>query len=499
VLAAVGTLFAAFFILVAPMAKAAGTIFVSPSGSDSAAGASASSAKKTLQGALDAASSGTTIQLAAGRYAGTNVHTRSAGVTITGPAGAIVAGTGDSRVLEINHDDTTLKGFTIDGGGRLIFVIGTKAGDGVSGTRIEGMTLKNAQGECIRLKYLATNSVINGNTIGPCGLEDFQGGGGGKNGEGVYIGTAPEQNGEFGAPDNRDDVSKNNVVSNNRFDTQGNECVDIKESSTANLVEHNLCTGQKDPNSGGMDSRGPGNTFRANIIQNNVGAGIRVGGDAAGDAKGNNIVNNVLKGNDFGALKIKDTPGTICGNTNEGNGSGEGTPSGAFNACPSGVETGGTPGPTSGNQPSSLPTASPSPDPSASPSPQPSASPSPEPSASPSPSPSPAPGDEGEDADDPDDPDDPDDADDPDDPDDPDTQDVDDEDADDEDAEECDTEADEGDDEAEDEDIEVVDDEDADDEDSEECDDEGDDQGMTKATTRTPRRVTTTAAPRPAR
>jgi nitrous oxidase accessory protein NosD len=191
VLAAVGTLFAAFFILVAPMAKAAGTIFVSPSGSDSAAGTSASSAKKTLQGALDAASSGTTIQLAAGRYAG-NLKTKTAGVTITGPAGAVVTGSGNDRTLEVNHDDTTLKGFTIDGGGRLIFVIGTKAGDGVTGTRIEGMTLKNAQGECIRLKYLATNSVINGNKIGPCGLEDFQGGGGGKNGEGVYIGTAPE-------------------------------------------------------------------------------------------------------------------------------------------------------------------------------------------------------------------------------------------------------------------------------------------------------------------
>ncbi|CAN5574220.1 hypothetical protein BH20ACT18_BH20ACT18_07020 [soil metagenome] len=43
--------------------------------------------------------------------------------------------------------------------------------------------------------------------------------------------------------------------------TKGNECVDVKENSSKNLVESNRWTGQKDKEAGGFDSRGNGNTF----------------------------------------------------------------------------------------------------------------------------------------------------------------------------------------------------------------------------------------------
>jgi hypothetical protein len=136
-LAAVGTLVTALLVLV-PIAHAAGTLFVSPLGSDANSGTAAAQALKTIQAALDKADPGTTVQLAAGTYMQDAV-TKSNGVTLAGPTGAVVKGAGNGRVFEINHDDTTLKGFTIDGkvgsgeGGvrdKLIFVIGTRAGDG---------------------------------------------------------------------------------------------------------------------------------------------------------------------------------------------------------------------------------------------------------------------------------------------------------------------------------------------------------------------------------
>ena len=52
--------------------------------------------------------------------------------------------------------------------------------------------------------------------------------------------------------------------------------LDIKEGSSFNIVEYNKCTGQRDPNSGGLDSRGNDNIFRYNEIYDNLGAGVRL-------------------------------------------------------------------------------------------------------------------------------------------------------------------------------------------------------------------------------
>jgi hypothetical protein len=96
----------------------------------------------------------------------------------------VLRGDGSSgRVFEAHHDDTTLSGFTIDGEvcvelvescyrDKAVYVMGTAAGDGVSGTRILGTGRANLGGECVRIKYLATGSLVAGNRIGdptaPC-------------------------------------------------------------------------------------------------------------------------------------------------------------------------------------------------------------------------------------------------------------------------------------------------------------------------------------------
>ncbi|MEU3177237.1 right-handed parallel beta-helix repeat-containing protein [Streptomyces albidoflavus] len=310
--------------------------YVSPRGSDTNPG-TRKAPFASIQRALNVAGPGSTVHLAPGRYLQDFVS-RSPGVTISGPRSAVVQGTGAGRAIgEIQHDRVRLTGFTIDGlvgdateksgyRKKLLYVMSATPGDGVDGLRVDRMSLRNAGEECVRLRYLVTGAEVAHNRIAGCGVWDFRFADGGKVGEGIYLGTAPEQQGLNGAPDDRPDVSRDNWIHHNKIDTQGNECVDIKENSTANLVEHNDCTGQRDPNSAALDARGSGNTFRANRSHDNVGAGVRVGGDTPTDGIHNTIEGNVLLSNAAGGIKFEATPqGRVCGNTLAGNTGGDAT------------------------------------------------------------------------------------------------------------------------------------------------------------------------------
>ena len=147
-----------------------------------------------------------------------------------------------------------------------------------------------------------------------CGVWDFELGGDGKNGEAIYIGTAPEQ--LYRNPTTDPDASNSNWIHHNLFDTQGNECVDIKEFSEHNIIEYNHCTGQRDSDAAGMASRGNYNIFRFNTIWGNAGAGIRLGGDTPDQGIHNTILFNTLLNNAFTGLKIMASPqSSVCGNT----------------------------------------------------------------------------------------------------------------------------------------------------------------------------------------
>lgn len=319
------------------------TFHVSPAGSDRAAG-SAEAPWQSIQKALTAAQPGDVIELAPGLYL-QDAKTirdgrRGLPITIKGPSDAVVSGGGGARVLEVNHDYIELRGFTLDGRhaaeerresyrDKLLYVIGLKPRDGVEGLKVIGMTLRNAGGECLRLRYFAQRNEIAHSTFDRCGVHDFQFKKSGKNGEAIYIGTAPEQLGQRGAPDASSDHSNGNWVHHNTFDTRGNECVDIKEGSTKNLVEHNRCTGQQDKNSGGLGSRGSGNVFRYNVVYGNRGAGIRVGGDGERDGIDNDIYGNTFRNNAEGAIKAHRGPqAKVCENVVADNG--EPTETGRF-------------------------------------------------------------------------------------------------------------------------------------------------------------------------
>ena len=315
------------------------TIYVAIGGDDGDSGDSQETALKTIQKAVDIAQPGEMIYLLPGAYFQDAVSKRSGTVAnpiiIKGEKNAIVRGGGNSRIFEINHNYITLEGFTIDGlhggGGsekdyrdKLIYIISKTAGKGVTGVKILSLSLKNAGGECIRLRYFASRNEIAYNTITRCGVFDFGFDAGGKNGEGGYIGTAPEQTDDGRSPTSDPDQSNNNHVHHNTIDTQGNECVDIKEGSSGNIIEYNNCTGQKDPESGGMDSRGNKNVFRYNQIKGNRGAGVRLGGDEDSDGIDNDVYGNVIIDNAAGGIKFQRKPqGRICDNKMEGNTGGD--------------------------------------------------------------------------------------------------------------------------------------------------------------------------------
>jgi hypothetical protein len=310
----------------------------------------------TVNEALNVAQAGHTISVGPGTYSGTVTTVRpgtsTAPIIILGQDARLV-GNGTGRLVNIDHSYITLEGFDISNADKGIWV------QQAQGVRIINNTVHDLGGECIRLKYFASSNEVAGNRIGPCGLVNFNLSTGSKNGEGIYIGTAPEQLDRNPTPE--PDQSNSNSIHDNQV-TVPAECVDIKEASTDNVVSNNTCSGSKDPDGAGFGSRGNGNFFRGNTASGGDGAGVRLGGDTSADGIDNTVEGNTLINNAGYGVKVMRLPQrSICGNTVTGNGSG--------------ATTSGAPDPTA-----PCTTASPTPSPTISPSPTPSPSTSPTPS-----------------------------------------------------------------------------------------------------------------------
>ncbi len=305
--------------------------FVGPDGNDKNSGTEKSAPFATIQKAIDLAQPGDGVVLLEGEYRqrffSRRDGTESAPIVIRGSRKSVVKGDKEyDRVIEIRHDHIVLEGFSVDGltgssdveknyRDKLIYVQGGDERSGVTGLKMRKMLIENAGGECIRLLYFAEKNEISYNTIRGCGAFDYIFDGGGKNGEGIYVGTAPEQRDEKKSPTSDPDISRDNWIHHNYIDTQGNECVDIKEDSIENIVEYNHCTGQKDSESAGLDARGDHNIFRFNKVHGNKGAGIRFGGDDDGHGVNNSAYNNNIHNNANGGIKIMRKPqGKICEN-----------------------------------------------------------------------------------------------------------------------------------------------------------------------------------------
>ncbi|CBN76927.1 FirrV-1-B30 precursor [Ectocarpus siliculosus] len=310
----------------------------------------------TLTAALEVAGAGDTISLGDGIYREPLV-TMKAGVegnplVIEGGRDAVVNYyTGDKsimwsqKVVDIRHSWVTLRGFTIDGQiddadhedsfvDKCIFVEGQAAPEDVEydgrtvetaliGTVIDSMKIQNCGMECIRMRNFVTNTVIIDNDIEDCGIYDYRYTFDGKVGEAIYIGTSSNQwaDGADGRVTHGPDGCNYNLVTGNKLVPRGNECVDIKEGATMNVVEYNDCEDQRDVESGCYDSRGNENTFRYNTAENCLGGGIRLGGheiDGITYGVDNHVYGNSFRETGDGSIKARRDPqGVICENSCE--------------------------------------------------------------------------------------------------------------------------------------------------------------------------------------
>lgn len=307
--------------------------FVDPSGNDDNSGLTPDAPFATIQHALEMAQPGDTVHLAPATFEQNVVTIRDghpdAPITITGTSESIINGQQGERIFQVFHDYITLEGFTIDGRrsensessrdgywNKLLYVLGQEPQSGVVGLRVVKMNFRNAGGECLRLRYFVQYSEIAYSTFENCGIYDFRQAGGGKVGEGVYVGTSSEQWDENIT--NEPDQTAFNWIHHNHFETYGNECVEMKEGTHDNIVEHNICTRQQDEDSAGIGSRG-NNIIRYNEIYENKGAGIRLGGHKVdGITYGgiNHVYGNFIYDNQRGGIKIEvPQQGILCGNS----------------------------------------------------------------------------------------------------------------------------------------------------------------------------------------
>jgi hypothetical protein len=199
---------------------------------------------RTLHVAADAAAPGDGVLVGPGRYA-EEVRTVRPGrpaapIRVLGRPGAHLVGPrglARGRLVQVLHDHVTLQSLELSDANILVWVQGAR------GVRLLGNRLHDAGGECVRLKGHAQANEVASNVIARCGRVRFDLARGAKNGEAVYIGTAPEQSG------GRPDRSNGNRVHHNRIAATA-ECVDVKEAALRNLVERNRCSGSDDPDGG---------------------------------------------------------------------------------------------------------------------------------------------------------------------------------------------------------------------------------------------------------
>jgi hypothetical protein len=297
--------------------------FVSSEGNNKNSGKSVTKPIKSIQQAINYANPGDKIIVLPGEYY-ENLKTIRSGtknkpIQIIGTINSVIYGnlTSGGKIVQINHNYIELLNLNINGQfvninsknsfhDKIIYIKG-EINNPIKGIKIMSSELKNAWGECLRIK-LAKDIEIKWNKISNCGLRDFRFNRGRQNGEGIYVGTAPEQ-----MPKGILDYTNDVIIQNNIIATFAAECIDIKEGSENILVKNNICFEEKAKKVGGISIRGNNNKIINNIIFKNDGAGIRIGGDTEKDGLNNIVKNNYLDNNKF-ALKIMRLPQIICGN-----------------------------------------------------------------------------------------------------------------------------------------------------------------------------------------
>jgi hypothetical protein len=250
------------------------TIHVAPTGNDQAVGSS-EAPLLTLKKALAIAETGDTIRLSGGHYAG-NVKTRVPRVTIEGYGEAVIS-TPDHGI-EILHNRTTVRSLTFEKCDIGLWLYGA------SDCLLENLKIRDIGGEGIRIKNQSCRNIIRDCRFERMGRTGFDVPAGRKNGEGIYIGTAPEQRNK-NRPPNVPDRCTGNVILDCTFKTEAAEAVDIKEDSEENSIRECIGEDSRDPDGPIFGSRGDRNRFEDCHALRGLGHGFRFGGDTIKQGK----------------------------------------------------------------------------------------------------------------------------------------------------------------------------------------------------------------------
>ena len=239
-----------------------------------------------LTTALASAGPGTVIKLAAnttftGRFKLTASGTTTAPIWVVGPRSAVVT-TGDKNVgggIAVFVDrgkHVRLSGFTVSESFQGVWV---KTGSNVA---VANLHVHHIGYEAIHLRINTTDSYVVGNLIEDTGFADA------RYGEGVYIGTSPEN---WNRDNNGDpDVSSRNMVAGNTINRTGAEQIEPKAGTADGTIRDNALNG-----------------YRGNAFTNSM---ILVGGDNY------SIISNVLTNARDYALATIATAGYAYGNGN---------------------------------------------------------------------------------------------------------------------------------------------------------------------------------------
>jgi nitrous oxidase accessory protein NosD len=185
-----------------------------------------------LSDALADAEPGDVIRLAAGTYEGSFVADTSgepeAPIRLCGNADAVLdgGGTDDGTVLHLDGaSHWMLLGFTVQNGKKGVMA------DGIVGTVIGGLRVRDIGDEAIHLRAFSADNRIVGNVVSNTGLREPE------FGEGIYVGTAEGSWCEV--TDCEPDRSDGNEIVGNTIRETTAESIDIKEGTTGGLVHDN--------------------------------------------------------------------------------------------------------------------------------------------------------------------------------------------------------------------------------------------------------------------
>jgi Carbohydrate binding domain/Right handed beta helix region len=284
-----------------------------------------------LYQAMNALVPGETIQLAPGTYSGEFTPavsgTAAAPITLTGPATAVISGTGVDSAYGIHLEASYwhLTGFTVTDVQKGVVV------DGGDHDVINGLTVYDIGDEGIHLRSLSSDDVIENCHIHDTG--QYEPG----YGEGVYLGSAVANWPTYSA--GQPDASDDDAVLDNTFGPNVTaENIDAKEGTTGGTIKGNSfnATGEAGANYAvaWVDVKGNGYTVSGNTGTDAYQQGFLIEQLVAGYGCGNSFAGNTLNLGGAPGYGFDVTDQDECGsdpnvvyasNTVTGAGSGEST------------------------------------------------------------------------------------------------------------------------------------------------------------------------------